>query len=204
MKKRLSRSGQASKVCGSIIFRPKKINSLINIPQLPCNRESHSLLIFDVTPRTDANSNSIYTEENLIKFLKDILNTCNEIRFNGNIDLKHKRVYAKNNARVTAYTDLVNTLVIENQISIIPEKSDLYQLSKGYCASISIPYTSTDLIMREHSVNSAYYWPIDSKDFSQAISPTNSIILKSSQDLKNWLKSHYILTNESTFSWTWK
>ena len=189
-KNRLSRSGQTSQVCGSIIFRPKKINSLINVPQIPCNRESHSLLIFDVTPRADANSSSIYTEENLVKFLKDILSACNEIGFNGNIDLKHKRVYARNNVRVTAYTDLVNTLVFENLISIIPENSDLYELSKNYCASISIPYTSTDLIMREHSVRSAYYWPIDPRNFSQSISPTNSIILKSSQELSNWLNLH--------------
>jgi len=41
-KNRLSRSGQTSQVCGSIIFRPKKINSLINIPQI--------LVIEKVTP----------------------------------------------------------------------------------------------------------------------------------------------------------
>lgn len=91
-----------------------------------------------------------------MKFLKDVVSTCNEIRFNGNIHLKHKRVCVRNNVRVTAYTDLVNSLVFENLISIIPENSDLHKLSKGYCVSISIPYTSTHLIMTEHSVRSAY------------------------------------------------
>ena len=119
------------------------------------------VLIFDVTPSSNRNvaKNSIYNDENMIKFINEIINTCkviaNRNRLNLNIYLKYKREYSKHNS--FKYINYIYSLEKRGLIKTLNQTENLYDLIKKSRVVIGVPFTSPVIIAHELKVPSVFY-----------------------------------------------
>ena len=105
-----------------------------NLSPLDPKDKTIDILIFDVTPSSNRNvsKNSIYSDEDMIKFINEIINTSKVIRnrknLNLNIYLKSKREYSKHNS--IKYINYIYSLEKRGLIKTLSPTENLYDLIK--------------------------------------------------------------------------
>jgi len=137
----------------------KKSMMFYNLSPLDPKDKTIDILIFDVTPSSNRNvsKNSIYSDEDMIKFINEIINTSKVIRNrkNLNIYLKSKREYSKHNS--IKYINYIYSLEKRGLIKTLSPTENLYDLIKKARVVIGVPFTSPVIIGHELKVPSVFY-----------------------------------------------
>jgi polysaccharide biosynthesis PFTS motif protein len=121
----------------------------------------YDVVIFDVTPHTNAKivRNSIYTTEEMTKFIQDIL-SCIEL-----LNIKHNesyRVYLKPKRNISKshsvdYLNYIKEKVANKEITLIGSNQNLYDLIGDSKLVIGFPFTSPVIIGWELFTPSIFY-----------------------------------------------
>lgn len=119
------------------------------------------VLIFDVTPRIDAQitKNSIYTTNEMTKFISEILLCIEELDLkyghNTKVVLKHKRKITKHHS--SQYSKFIKDRVKNKQLHILDSGENLYKLISQSKLIIGFPFTSPVIIGKELNKPSVFY-----------------------------------------------
>jgi polysaccharide biosynthesis PFTS motif protein len=119
------------------------------------------VLIFDVTPGIDAQitKNSIYTTNEMTKFISEILLCIEELDLkyghNTKVVLKHKRKITKHHS--SQYSKFIKDKVKNNQLHILDSGENLYKLISQSKLIIGFPFTSPVIIGKELNKPSVFY-----------------------------------------------
>lgn len=165
-------------VKGSITFIPRKSKKLV------C--QSPSLIYFDVTPQTKANS--AYTVDFCKSNLVGIVSVCNEIskEYKLRIDLlvKPKRRYRKLDSQT--YIRFLEKLKDDKKIVILNENSNIYSLISSTNLTLGIAFTSPVLIAKELNVP-GFFLGLDGPRFPDMYNEVK--VLTNTLDLKETILS---------------
>jgi polysaccharide biosynthesis PFTS motif protein len=121
----------------------------------------YDVVIFDVTPHTNPKivSNSIYTTEEMIKFIRDILSCIELLKIKHNViyrvHLKPKRKISKKHSR--EYMNYIKEKVSNKEITLIGPNKNLYDLIRSSKLIIGFPFTSPVIIGWELFTPSIFY-----------------------------------------------
>lgn len=172
------------KICGPLPFSSVR-------DEIKINHNEPVLLVFDVQPVKKFFYESLgigleyYTSKNSIKFLKDIDEISNQLKFQ--ILFKRKRS--------SSYTDKTYIRYLEKLkktgrwLEVNPDIDALTACKiKNITGVISAPFTSTAIIAQTLGLASAYYDSTDSLKKNQM--GTNQLeLLRNKNELLNWIKS---------------
>lgn len=145
--------------------------------------------VFDITPvRLSSNLTNIFsiiTPNYMNKFLKDILDVCQDLDLNM-IHKKKKQINTKLLSK--KYYNFLNLLEKNKRYLSLENNISVEYLIKNSKLVISFPYTSTSIIAKKLGVPTIYYDPsglidINEKNFSHGID-----VLNNTADLKNFIK----------------
>jgi len=149
-----------SKVTGKKILIKRSM--MFYSPSLSNSKDKTiDILVFDVTPSSSRNvsRNSIYTDEDMIKFINEIVNArkiiMNKNSLNLSIYIKHKRKYSK--LKSIRYMKYIYSLEKRGLIKTVNPTENLYDLIKKTRVVIGIPFTSPVIIAHELKVPSVFY-----------------------------------------------
>jgi hypothetical protein len=162
----------------SIIFVPRNLKKIAF--------RSPSLVYFDVTPKTKADSS--YTEEFCESTLCGIVSVCEEIykEYNLKIELlvKPKRKYRKLDSQT--YIRFLEKLKDDKKIVILNENSNIYSLISSTNLTLGIAFTSPVLIAKELNVP-GFFLGIDGPRFPEMYNEVR--VLTNASDLKKTILS---------------
>tara|TARA_B100000963_G_scaffold335934_1_gene330540 strand:- start:3137 stop:4690 length:1554 start_codon:yes stop_codon:yes gene_type:complete len=174
-----------------ILGLPKKSNKV----QMP---NSHfSIIVFDVPTfkedfiKTQGVINYYYNSENMIVFIKDIIEVCRDLTNTLGIDIKIQLKHKRKNHKFYDQVHMNKILKLSfenNNFNLISYDSNIYSLLCNSSCSISIPYTSTASISANLGTHAIYYDPTHSLRKPQYCESNIEYIYKKSI-LKNSLKS---------------
>ena len=120
------------------------------------------IAVFDVQPSLEGVYTAIcpyelyYTSRNIIKFHEDILFVTNNLKIP--VILKNKRSVSKNLIPKN-YLRLINKIDQENY-QVIDVDYSAKSIMQNSNLTISIPFTSTNIIAKSHNLPSIYYDPV--------------------------------------------
>jgi polysaccharide biosynthesis PFTS motif protein len=177
-----------------ILGLPKKSNKVLK----PNNH--FSIIVFDVPTfkedfiKTLGVISYYYNSENMIGFIKDIIDVCSDLTNTLGIDIKIKLKNKRKNHKLYDQAHINKILKLSsknNNFNLISHDSNIYSLLNDSSCSISIPYTSTASISASVGIPAIYYDPTNSLRKSKYSESNIEYIYKKSI-LKNTLKSHII------------
>jgi hypothetical protein len=113
------------------------------------------ILIFDVTPKKNADSQSIYSEEIMQEFVKDIIQACEESQVGLSLYLKPKRKYSSHDSK--RYIEFLSE--VGNKVTTLQWDCDFQSEIKSSALVICIPFTSPALISKFLGVPCIFYSP---------------------------------------------
>lgn len=152
-------------VVGSIMFIPTqravKRNPIINT----------DIAIFDVTPYSGLGVEVIYSNEIMMDFIQDIVETVrsNEKTKYSRILLKPKRKISKKLrggiSSSIQYKNLISDLQQNNMIEVLRADINLYDLVRSVSLVVGIPFTSPVILAKELDVPCIYYVPESASDW---------------------------------------
>jgi polysaccharide biosynthesis PFTS motif protein len=155
------------KVVGSMMFYTPVINFRND------NKKTCNILILDVTPLKNLNHNSIYYYQYAIEFLKDIIETSENLLEQGvgtQVYLKPKRLYSQDHE--VSYLRYLEVLSSSKKLKILSTKSNIYSTISDCDVAISSPYSSGLVIAQELGKKALYYVP---KNVSNKFTIKNNI-----------------------------
>jgi polysaccharide biosynthesis PFTS motif protein len=177
-----------------ILGLPKKSNKVLK----PNNH--FSIIVFDVPTfkedfiKTLGVISYYYNSENMIGFIKDIIDVCSDLTNTLGIEIKIKLKNKRKNHKLYDQAHINKILKLSsknNNFNLISHDSNIYSLLNDSSCSISIPYTSTASISASVGIPAIYYDPTNSLRKSKYSESNIEYIYKKSI-LKNTLKSHII------------
>jgi polysaccharide biosynthesis PFTS motif protein len=167
------------KALGPVIFRvietPEKAPSFKSKP-------TKRILIFDVTPKKLASPSSIYSEENMRKFLFDIVDITDHNSFPVSLILKPKRKYLNSDSAI-----YLNEVTLHaHKLSILQWNCDIVKEINHADLVICIPFTSPALISSYLGVPTVFYTP--TSDFELGHSHEGIPVLQGRDELEEFLE----------------
>ena len=140
-------------VKGSMVFYnpPRKLN----------RKKKYDIVIFDVTPYNSKGvfKDMIYSFPVKKEFIEDIIESVKLVsqKLDRDIDvyIKHKRSFGSTHS--SDYIAYIAGLVQNNELSVLPLNSDLYELIAASKIVIGFPFTSPVIIGQELKIPSIYY-----------------------------------------------
>jgi polysaccharide biosynthesis PFTS motif protein len=175
-----------------ILGLPKKSNKVLK----PNNH--FSIIVFDVPTfkedfiKTLGVISYYYNSENMIGFIKDIIDVCSDLTNTLGIDIKIKLKNKRKNHKLYDQAHIKKILKLSsenNNFNLISHDSNIYSLLSSSSCSISIPYTSTASISASFGTPAFYYDPTNSLR-KPKYSESNIEYIYKKSILKNTLKSH--------------
>jgi polysaccharide biosynthesis PFTS motif protein len=175
-----------------ILGLPKKSNKVLK----PNNH--FSIIVFDVPTfkedfiKTLGVISYYYNSENMIGFIKDIIDVCSDLTNTLGIDIKIKLKNKRKNHKLYDQAHIKKILKLSsenNNFNLISHDSNIYSLLSSSSCSISIPYTSTASISASFGTPALYYDPTNSLR-KPKYSESNIEYIYKKSILKNTLKSH--------------
>jgi polysaccharide biosynthesis PFTS motif protein len=148
------------------------------------------VLVFDITPQenTEISQNSIYTAEEMINFINEIIICVNLLnkahKMNLKIQLKHKRVFSKQYS--SDYLNFINQKVTNFEITVIDPNQNLYDLISKSKIVIGFPFTSPVIIGQELNTPSIFY--CSSKLLPTAQDGRKPLLIQSQTSLYKYLE----------------
>jgi polysaccharide biosynthesis PFTS motif protein len=178
-----------SKYCDAKILVKKSL-MLYTAEKLKPPITTIDVLVFDVTPHKnpEITQNSIYSSEEIINFINEIiicvklLNKAHKMNFK--IQLKHKRVFSKQNS--SDYLNFINQKVANFEITVIDPNQNLYDLISKSKIVIGFPFASPVLIGQELNKPSIFY--CSSKLLSTAQEDRKPLLIQSQTSLYKYLE----------------
>ena len=150
------------------------------------NREkSGKILIFDVTPKKIADNQSIYSEEIMQDFIKDIIQACEESQVGSSLNLKPKRNYSRHDSK--SYIDYLSD--VGNKLTTLQWDCDLQYAIESSNLVICIPFTSPALISKFLGVPCIFYSPLNGFVFEKHYEGIP--VIQGKNDLVAWLLENY-------------
>jgi polysaccharide biosynthesis PFTS motif protein len=154
---------------------PKEINVSVNGSLMFYVQENNfankifDVSVFDVSPYASSrldeyqkipiDLNSIYSEDHVVQFINDIINTVNLLSVNSKrhltIAIKYKR--GLNDLHSQKYRNLLRELELMENITILNSEANLYDLIHQSRSVIGFPFVSPSVIARELNVPVIYY-----------------------------------------------
>jgi polysaccharide biosynthesis PFTS motif protein len=154
----------------------------------------YDVVIFDVTPHTNPEivSNSIYTADEMIKFIQDILSCVQLLNIKHNkiyrVYLKPKRQISKSHS--VKYLQFIKARVANKEIALIGPNHNLYDLIGNAKLVIGFPFTSPTIIGWELSTPSIFYCSSSLLNYS----PKNKkrLFLQSKDSLYTYMENELV------------
>ena len=195
-KTRLNQFGVSAQTVGSILFVPNPTNNTEidaidnSFVKTKCDRKIHNIIIFDITPRNDASEFMLYSANNMEIFMREIFEAIKEVKSETRIILKPKR-NTSNSAWVDQqYTQFIEDCLRNNLVSIISPSTNLYEVSNSYCCSISIPFTSAGLVVKEFKKSACHFIPESLIGYLDVDFESGMELVVGIEKLKTWLRNH--------------
>lgn len=167
------------KALGPVIFRKIEIPEKVALFK---SKPPKRILIFDVTPKKFASSYSIYSEENMRKFLSDIVDVTTHKIFPVFLILKPKRKYLNSDSAI--YLDELT--LHASKLSTLPWNCDIVEEILQSDLVICIPFTSPALISSYLGVPTVFYTP--TSNFDLGPSHENIPVLQGRDELETYLE----------------
>jgi len=172
---------------GPIIFS----NLVVRESNLSQNlKRAGTILIFDVTPKKIADDQSIYSEEIMQNFIKDIIEACEESQVGLNLHLKPKRKYSRGDSK--SYVNYLSET--GNKITTLKWDCDSQSTIESSELVICIPFTSPALISQFLGVPCIFYSPLNGFVFERDYEGIP--VIQGKHDLVAWFSQNY---HEQTF-----
>lgn len=166
-------------VVGPILF--KNLSKYVKIEKRT-HSETKEILIFDVTPKTNAGADSIYSEKEMTQFVSDIVVATNISYPNALIKLKPKRRYTSDDS--ISYRDFLETL--SPRIQILKWDTEIgNEISKSDLV-ICVPYSSPALIAKYLGIPIIFYTP--SLEFKLDLMHEDILVVQGSTELRRFLQ----------------
>jgi hypothetical protein len=198
-KVRILNLGKKAKATGSILFRPKVSIPKTNNFHFMVSKHRHKIVIFDVTPKSNAPDFLIYNNTVLSDFIHDIVAAKDALyEFDIELFLKQKRTYVgkDHSSRQGSYSEVIKSLVLRNKLNLLDSDYDLYDLGNFACATVSIPLTSAGLVGDENGVPSAYYLPSGNQQFNLDSNAASLKFITTKKELIAWLRNEIRIQSE--------
>jgi hypothetical protein len=147
-------------------------------------KRSGRILIFDVTPKKIADDKSIYSEEIMKDFIKDIIEVCEERQVGLNLHLKPKRKYSKHDSK--RYISYLSES--DGKITTLKWDCDSQSEIESSELVICIPFTSPALISKFLGVPCIFYSPINGFVFERDYE--GILVIQGKHELAAWFSQN--------------
>jgi polysaccharide biosynthesis PFTS motif protein len=125
--------------------------------------------VFDVTPVDSMTENRLgllrnyYSEENVSKFILDILGAVERVKSRIGKDirvvLKHKRSHVSIHSK--SYISLINGLVLNRKMEIFEPNGNIYNLLESCTAAVVLPFSSPAYVAQAVGKSAFWYDPLE-------------------------------------------
>ena len=181
-------------ICGSILFYAPKPWSYTKLTGNKIN-----VIVFDVTPFSNLRTPTLYTDELVTGFLKDIFELLNHNKknFDIGIKVKNKRVTGNNPFKKSIYRVGQKYSAILEEIKVMPElvhlqsSLNLYDSVRDCDLVLGLPFTSPVFIGQELGIPSAFYLPEIYTDWKIPQSMSSVEVLKGKKQLQRFFSKQF-------------
>jgi len=182
-------------ICGSILFYTPTPGKLSRVT----SKKIH-VIIFDVTPFLNFPTPTLYTDELVTDFLKDIFDLLNQYKKDLDIRIlvKNKRDIRNNLFKKSLYPVGRKYSTILAEIEIMPDvfrlqsSVNLYDSVKNCDLVLGLPFTSPVFIGQELGIPSAFYLPEIYTDWKIPQSMSSIKVIKGKKQLQYFFREKFL------------
>ena len=181
-------------ICGSILFYTPAPRGYSKATGKKIN-----VIVFDVTPFSNLRTPTLYTDELVTSFLKDIFEVLNYNKqyFDIGIKVKNKRIISNNQLKKSIYRVGQTYSSILEEIKVMPEivylqsSLNLYDAIRDCDLVLGLPFTSPVFIGQELGIPSAFYIPEMYTDWKIPQSMSDLEVLKGKKQLQRFFNKQF-------------